>query len=75
MDKTLYNGSGCIDKVAHEAINKVSREEKNKEKKLHARDEAAEVLVMVLKNIIWLAGFKLSERIKFEDPKTGKKYL
>lgn len=75
MDKTMLNGSGCVDKVAHEAINNVIREERAKERKTYDRDEAAEVLIRTLKNIIWLSGFKLTERIKLEDPKTGKKYV
>lgn len=75
MDRTILNGSGCVDKVAHEAINNVLREEKIKERKMCDRDEAAETLIRTLKNITWLSGFKLTERIKFEDPKTGKKYV
>lgn len=75
MDKTVLNGSGCVDKVAHEAINNVAREEKAKEKKMHDREEAAETLIKTLKNTVWLSGFKLIGRIQLEDPKTGRKYL
>lgn len=75
MDKTLVNGSGCMDKVAHEAINNVLREEKNKEKKVHERDVAAEVLIKAIKDMMWLSGFKLVGRIQFEDRKSGKRYL
>ena len=75
MDKTLVNGSGCMDKVAHEAINNVLREEKNKEKKVHERDVAAEVLIKAIKDMMWLSGFKLVGRIQFEDRKSGKIYL
>lgn len=75
MDKTMLNGSGCVDKVAHEAINNVEKEERLKGKRMCDRDEAAEVLIRTLKNTIWLSGFKLTERIKLEDPKTGKKYV
>lgn len=75
MDKTLVNGSGCVDKVAHEAINNVVREEKNKEKKVHERDVAAEVLIKAIKDMMWLSGFKLIGRIQFEDRKSGKRYL
>lgn len=75
MDKTLVNGSGCMDKVAHKAINNVVREEKNKEKKIHERDVAAEVLIKAIKDMMWLSGFKLVGRIQFEDRKSGKRYL
>lgn len=72
MDKTRLNGSGYIDNTAHEAINNAERESKSKQK---VRDEAAEILVRTVKEIIRLAGFKLIGRIQFEDQKTGKKYL
>lgn len=70
MNKDLLNGSGCVDKTAYRAINKVARDEKNRAN----RDIAAEVLIRALKDIIWLAGFRLTDRIKLENPKTGKKY-
>lgn len=69
-DKTLFNGSGCVDHTAHKAMNNVTREER----KAAARDEAAEVLVKSIKNMIWLSGFRLIDRIRFEDPQSGKKY-
>jgi len=78
MDKTLLNQSGCMDKTAHAAINNAEREKvrvtvSNYDRT--ARDEAADVLIKTIKNAIWLSGFKLADRIKLEDPKTGKKYL
>lgn len=72
MDKTVLNGSGCYDPVAHEAINNV---EHDKAERVKTRDEAADTLVKTIKNTIWLSGFRLIGRIQFEDPKTGKKYL
>lgn len=74
MDKSRLNGSGCADPVAHEAINNVQREQK-KMAASNNRDAAAEVLVKNVKDMIWLAGFKMIGRIQFEDPKSGKKYL
>jgi hypothetical protein len=71
----MLNASGCSDRTAHDAINNVEREKRLKEKPTKEREEAAETLIKTLKNMIWLSGFKLSERIKLEDPKTGKKYL
>lgn len=72
MDKTRLNGSGYIDNTAHEAINNAERESKSKQK---VRDEAADELVKVIKTTVRLAGFELVDRIKFKDPKNGKKYL
>lgn len=72
MDKTLLNGSGCMDRTAHEAICNIEREKKQK---YGNRDEAADVLVKNIKDTVWLSGFKLIGRIQFEDPKTGKRYL
>lgn len=74
MDRSMLNGSGCVDAVAHEAINNVDREQK-KANAVHNRDTAAEVLVKNIKDMMWLSGFKLIGRIQFEDPKSGKRYL
>lgn len=71
MDKNLLNASGCMDKTAYSAIHNVEVEHKKKVE----RDEAAEVLVKSIKNMIWLSGFKLVGRIQFEDRKSGKRYL
>lgn len=71
MDKKLLNGSGCVDKTAYDAIHNVEMENKKKAE----RDEAAEVLVKSIKNMMWLSGFKLVGRIQFEDRKSGKRYL
>lgn len=69
-DKILLNGSGCVDHTAHDAISKVSREQK----RAANRDDAADVLIKSIKNMIWLSGFRLTDRIRFEDPQSGKKY-
>lgn len=74
MDRSMLNGSGCLDSVAHEAINNVEREKK-RASAVHSRDAAAEVLVKNIKDMMWLSGFKLIGRVQFEDPKSGKKYL
>lgn len=76
MDKSLYNASGCKDRTAHDAIcaadrtrtlvYRVSRTKK---------DEEAELFVKMVKRLAKGFGFKLCDRIKFEDPETGKKYL
>lgn len=73
MDNTKYNHEGYADPTAYQAIQNASPKPKTNEN--NARDEAAEVLIKCLKNLIWLSGFRLIERIKIEDPKSGKKYL
>ena len=72
MDNTLLNGSGCIDHTAYDAINNIAKEPKMKK---GTRDEAADVLVKNIKDLMWLSGFRLIGRVQFEDPKSGKKYL
>ena len=70
MDKSILNQSGCVDKTAHDAINRYEKEQKH----YSQRKEAVEVLVQAIKNIAWLAGFKITNRIHFEDRKTGERY-
>ncbi len=72
MDKALLNGSGCVDHTAHDAMINIEKEAKTRK---GTRDEAAEVLVKNIKDLMWLSGFRLIGRIQFEDPKSGKKYL
>lgn len=79
MDKTLYNASGCMDRTAHDAICAVDGKERHKTLVLRAdrtsRDEDAELFVKTVKMMAKGLGFKLTNRIKFEDITTGKKYL
>lgn len=72
MDREKLNGSGCRDPVAYEAIQNVTRVSRADRTK---RDEAADELVKAIKMMVRLAGFELVDRIKFKDPKNGKKYL
>lgn len=72
MDKDRLNGSGCKDPVAYEAIQHVTRVSRSDRTK---RDEAADELVRTIKTMVHLAGFELVDRIRFKDPKNGKKYL
>lgn len=76
MDKTLYNASGCMDKTAHDAIcaadrqrTSVLRSDRTK------RDEDADLFVKMVKRLARGFGFKLCDRIRFEDLETGKRYL
>lgn len=39
------------------------------------KDEDAELFVKMVKRLARGFGFKLCDRIKFEDPETGKKYV
>lgn len=61
-----------MDHTAHEAMYNVEKESKTKR---NSRDEAAEVLIKNIKDMMWLSGFRLIDRIRFEDPKSGKQYL
>lgn len=72
MNKDRINGSGCRDTVAYEAIRHVTRMERIEQSK---RDEAADELINVIKTVVKLAGFELIDRIRFMDPRNGKKYL
>lgn len=59
-----YNQSGCKDLTAYEAINNISKEDK----------QVAE-LVKVLKYIIHNSGYEVIGRIGLINKKTGRKYL
>lgn len=76
MDRSLYNASGCMDKTAHDAICAVS---KPKTQVLRSdrtsRDDEADLFVKMVKRLAKGFGFKLCERIRFEDNLTGKRYL
>lgn len=65
MDKSLYNASGCKDRT-RTLVYRASRTKK---------DEEAELFVKMVKRLAKGFGFKLCDRIKFEDPETGKKYV
>ncbi len=75
MDKNRLNGSGCRDYTAYEAIKKVSHKTSTLRYNYSRRDEEADEMLRILKRIIRLYGFHLTDRIRFEDPQTGKKYL
>ena len=78
MDKTLYNASGCMDKTAHDAI---CLAEKPKPKTdvfrtgYTEKDVEADIFIKAVKKMAKGCGFKLCDRIRFEDLKKGKKYL
>ena len=72
MDRERFNGSGCQDPVAYEAIQHVTRAAKIEQIK---RDEAADELIRTIKMMVKLAGFELVDRVRFMDPRNGKKYL
>ena len=65
MDKSLYNASGCKDRTAHDAICAADRTRTLVYRASRTKkDEEAKGF-----------GFKLCDRIKFEDTETGKKYV
>lgn len=77
MDKSLYNASGCKDRTAHDAICAAGQKAQtiSVQGKQDKKDEEAELFVKMVKRLAKGFGFKLCDRIKFEDPETGKKYV
>ena len=76
MDKSLYNASGCKDRTAHDAICAADRTRTLVYRASRSKkDEDAELFVKMVKRLARGFGFKLCDRIKFEDPETGKKYV
>lgn len=76
MDKTLYNASGCKDQTAHDAICSASKPQTQVFRSdWTARDTDAEMFVKMVKRLARGFGFKLCDRIRFEDLESGKKYV
>lgn len=67
MKNERFNSSGCKDMTAYEAINKVSKAERNKDKQVGE-------LIKVVKFIIDSCGYELINRITILDKETGKEY-
>ena len=65
MDKRKYNRSGCKDMTAFYAIENVSREEKDDEKRVR------ELLKQIFRDTE-KAGFHLENRLILKDKRTGK---
>ena len=73
---TLYNASGCKDKTAHDAICSASKPQTQVFRSdWTRRDNEADMFVKMVKRLAKGFNFKLCDRIRFEDPETGKKYL
>lgn len=66
------NQEGYADPTATVAIGQVVREQNESER--HESEKRAYELINVLKYIIRLAGFELTERIQVKDTKTGRWY-
>ncbi|WP_347055499.1 hypothetical protein [Fusicatenibacter saccharivorans] len=76
MDRTLYNAGGCKDKTAHDAICSASKPQTQVFRSdWTRRDNEADMFVKMVKRLAKGFNFKLCDRIRFEDPETGKKYL
>lgn len=67
MDDLYHNSEGYTDPTAYHAIMKGTKKEAEIEKKAHT-------LIQILKQIICIAGFEATERIKLKDKKTGKEF-
>lgn len=68
MDKSRLNGSGYVDNTAYNAIENITREERQK------RDDAASELIEDVKALIRGRGFDVIGRIGIKDGVTGKEY-
>lgn len=63
---TYYNGSGYRDKTAAEAINNVSKQEKETQK--------AEKMMTMVDTLLDIFEFELVVELKIKNKKTGKVY-
>lgn len=69
------NQEGYADPTATIAVGRVAREEKEQsELEIHESEKRAYDLIKVLKYIIRVAGFELTERVQLKDTKTGREY-
>lgn len=64
MDHRKLNASGCKDLTAYQALENVTREEKDRAR--------LDKLLATIFYICDLAGFRIEGRITFQDKKTGK---
>lgn len=60
MNNDRYNGSGCRDNTAFEAINNIDEERKVKK------------LILTIFYIVGLAGYEVEGRITLRNKRTGK---
>lgn len=67
MKNPYYNNEGYNDPTAYAGTKNIIKEETATEKR-------ASELIKVLKFIIHLSGFKLIQRIKIKDKKTGREF-
>ena len=63
----FFNSEGYADPTAHFGTQKIIKEEKELEDKVHT-------LVHVIRDIANLAGFEVIGRIQFKHKKTGKEF-
>lgn len=62
-----FNGSGCRDNTAYEAINSVTQENRKLDKRAYGT-------IKLAKDLIRFCGFELLERIEIVDKETGKEF-
>ena len=60
MDNEKFNGSGCRDYTAYEAINNIDEERRVKK------------LILTIFYIVGLAGYEVEGRIALRNKRTGK---
>lgn len=69
MNAAAYACHGGVQRAAQVVDGFTDRASRTK------KDEEAELFVKMVKRLAKGFGFKLCDRIKFEDPETGKKYV
>ena len=62
-----FNGSGCFDSTAYDAISKVDKEIRDLNKKAYDT-------IKIVKDLIDFCGFEVVERIVLQDKDTGREF-
>lgn len=75
MNRERYNPRGCKDDTAYEAVNHTMQEAKTYMRNRFKRQEDAEEFVHAVKKMAEGYGFRLVDRIRFQDKETGWKYV
>jgi len=63
----MFNASGCKDPTAYEAVEHITKEEKELNDRVHT-------VIKLIKKLIDLTDFELIGRIQIRDKKTGKEF-
>lgn len=75
MNRERYNGRGCLDDTAYEAVNHTIHEARTQMHDRFKRQKDADEFVHAVKKMAEGYGFRLVDRIRFQDRETGWKYV